>query len=165
MANWFPQNSADFLLKDVYYQENFDYLSITKDKSLLRLSADFDISKKDSKFTLGYRKTDFWRRKKLKMSGIKKIDIYSSDNEDNILLQLNIWVVNEEKYKTLMKTNDDIEEIFKPFLIQHNKNERSFLIGFYKKTPRLNEIQLIIDKAHIMGKMSRSMTCYCLYDF
>ena len=99
------------------------------------------------------------------MSGIKKIDIYSSDNEDSILLQLNTWVVNEEKYNILMKTNDDIEEIFKPFLIQHNKNERSFLIGFYKKTPRLNKIQLIIDKAHIMGKMSRSMTCYCLYDF
>ena len=52
-----------------------------------------------------------------------------------------------------MKTNDDIEEIFKPFLMQHNKNEKSFLIGFYKKKiPRLNEIQLIIDKAHIIEK-------------
>ena len=30
-----------------------------------------------------------------------------------------------------MKINDDIEEIFKPFLIQYNKNENSFLIGFY----------------------------------
>ena len=29
-------------------------------------------------------------------------------------------LVNEEKYKTSIKTNDDIEEIFKPFLIQHN---------------------------------------------
>ena len=29
-----------------------------------------------------------------------------------------------------MKTNDDIEEIFKPFLTQYNKNEKSFLIGF-----------------------------------
>ena len=49
-----------------------------------------------------------------------------------------------------MKTNDDIEEIFKPFLIQHNKNEKSFLIGFYKKVPRLNEIQLIIDKVNFI---------------
>ena len=32
-----------------------------------------------------------------------------------------------------MKTNDDIEEIFKSFLIQHNKNKKSFLTGFYKK--------------------------------
>ena len=52
-----------------------------------------------------------------------------------------------------MKTNDDIEEIFKPFLIQHNKNKKSYLIGFYKKIPRLNEIQLIIDKAHIMERI------------
>ena len=67
-----------------------------------------------------------------------------------------------------MKTNDDIEEIFKPFLIQHYKNEKSFLIGFYKKkVPRLNEIKLIIDKAHMMEreKKSRSITCYCWYDF
>ena len=55
-----------------------------------------------------------------------KIDIYSNDNEDDILLLLKTWVVNEEKYKTLMKTNDDIEDIFKPILIQHNKNEKSF---------------------------------------
>ena len=48
------------------------------------------------------------------MNGIKYFNIYSSDNEDDILLQLKTWVVNEEKYKTLMKTNDDIEEIFKP---------------------------------------------------
>ena len=53
-----------------------------------------------------------------------------------------------------MKANDDIEEIFKQFLIQHNKNKNSFLIGFYKKVPRLNKIQLIIDKAHIMEKVS-----------
>ena len=59
-----------------------------------------------------------------------------------------------------MKTNDDIEEIFKPFLILHNMNEKSFLIGFYKKVPRLNEIFLIIDKAHIMEKKSRFMKCY-----
>ena len=39
-----------------------------------------------------------------------------------------------------MMTNDDIEEILKSFLIQHNKNEKSFLIGFYKKVPRVNEI-------------------------
>ena len=64
------------------------------------------MSKKDSKLTLGYRKTDFC--KKLKMNGIKKFDIYSSNNEDDILLQLKTWVVNEEKYKILMKTNDDI---------------------------------------------------------
>ena len=51
-----------------------------------------------------------------------------------------------------MITNDDIEEIFKPFLIQHNKNEKSSLINFYKKVLRLNEIQLIIDKAHIIAK-------------
>ena len=51
-----------------------------------------------------------------------------------------------------MKTNDDIEEIFKLFLIQHNMNEKSFLIGFYKNVPKLNEIQLIIDKAYIMEK-------------
>ena len=55
------------------------------------------MSKKDSKLTLGSRKTDFW--KKLKMNGIKKFDIYSSDNEDDILLQLKIWVVNEENIK------------------------------------------------------------------
>ena len=71
-----------------------------------------------------------------------------SDNEDDILLQLKTWVINEEKYKTLININEDIKEIFKQFLIQHNKNEKSFLIGFYKKVPRLNEIQLIIDKAH-----------------
>ena len=53
---------------------------------------------------------------------LKNLDIYLFDNED-ILLQLKTWIVNEEKYKTLMKTNDDIEEIYKPFLIQHNKNE------------------------------------------
>ena len=100
--------------------------------------------------TLGYRKTNFW--KSWKWMELKKSDIYSTDNEDDILLQLKTWVLNEEKYKTLFKTNDDIEEIFKPFLIQHNKNEKSFLIGFYKKVPRLNEIQLIIDKTHIMGK-------------
>ena len=46
------------------------------------------------------------------MNGVKKFDIYSSDNEDDILLQLKSWVVNEEKYKTLMKINDNIEEIF-----------------------------------------------------
>ena len=39
-----------------------------------------------------------------------------------------------------MKISDDIAEIFKPFLIQQNKNEKCFLIGFYKKVPRLNEI-------------------------
>ena len=88
----------------------------------------------------------------MKKNGIKKCDIYLSNNKDDILLQLKTWVVNEEKYKTLMKTNDDIEEIFFTFLIQHNKNEKSFLIGFYKKVPRLNEIQLIINKAHIMVK-------------
>ena len=49
------------------------------------------------------------------MNGIKKFDIYSSDNEDDILVQLKTWVVNEEKYKTLMKTNDDIKEIFSHF--------------------------------------------------
>ena len=46
------------------------------------------------------------------MNGVKKINIYSSDNEEDILLHLKSWVVNEEKYKTLMKINDDIEEIF-----------------------------------------------------
>ena len=51
------------------------------------------------------------------MNGIKKFDIYSSENEDDILLQLKTWAVNEEKYKTQMKSNGDIEEIFKPFLI------------------------------------------------
>ena len=51
-----------------------------------------------------------------------------------------------------MKTNDDIKEIFKPLLIQHNKKEKSFLIGFYKKIPILNDIKLIIDKAHIIEK-------------
>ena len=43
--------------------------------------------------------------------------------------------------KTLMKKNDDIEKIFKPFLIKNNKNEKSFLIGFYKKDLSLNKIQ------------------------
>ena len=65
-----------------------------------------------------------------------------------------------------MKTNDDILMKYKKKLIQHNKNEKSFLIGFYKKFPRLNEIHVIIDKVHIMEKKkSRSMTCYCWYDF
>ena len=45
------------------------------------------------------------------MNGIKKFDIYSSVNEDNILLQRKTWVVNEGKCKTLMKTNGDITEI------------------------------------------------------
>ena len=48
------------------------------------------------------------------MSRIKKFDIYSSDIENDILVQLKTWVVNEEKYKTLTKTNEDIE-VFKPF--------------------------------------------------
>ena len=39
-----------------------------------------------------------------------------------------------------MKISDDIAEIWKPFLIQQNKNEKCFLVGFYKKVPRLNEI-------------------------
>ena len=46
LANWFPQNSSSFLLKDVYYQRIFDYLSKPKDKFSLRLFADLDISKK-----------------------------------------------------------------------------------------------------------------------
>ena len=78
------------------------------------------------------------------------MDIFSSDNEDDFFNAIKAWVVNDEKYKTLMKTNDDIEEIFKSFLIQHNKKERSFLIGLYKKIPRLNVIQLIINKVLIM---------------
>ena len=36
-----------------------------------------------------------------------------------------------------MKTNDNIEEIFKKFLIQHKKNEKSFLIDFYKKYSKI----------------------------
>ena len=39
-----------------------------------------------------------------------------------------------------MKISDDIAEILKPFLIQQNKNEKCFLIGFYKKVPTLNKI-------------------------
>ena len=46
LASWFPPKSAAFLLKDVYNQEFFDYLSKTKDKLPLRLSAGLDISKK-----------------------------------------------------------------------------------------------------------------------
>ena len=46
MANWFPPNNATFILKDVYYQEFFDYLLKTKDKFKLILSADLDMSKK-----------------------------------------------------------------------------------------------------------------------
>ena len=56
------------------------------------------------------------------MNGLYKFGIYSSDNEEDIFSHLKIWVFKEEKYKTLTKTNDNIEEIFKPFLIQHNKN-------------------------------------------
>ena len=59
MVNLFPPNSAALLLKDVYYQEFFDYLSKTKDKFSLRLSADSDMSKKDSKLTLGNKKQIF----------------------------------------------------------------------------------------------------------
>ena len=51
-----------------------------------------------------------------------------------------------------MKINDNIEEIFKPFLIQHNKKEKSFLIDFYLKVQILNKIQLIIDKVNIFVK-------------
>ena len=51
----------------------------------------------------------------MKMNGIKKFDIYSSDNEDDILLQRKNLSCKWRKCKTLMKTNDDIEEIFKPF--------------------------------------------------
>ena len=52
------------------------------------------MSKKDSKLTLGYRKTDFWERKNWKWMELKNFNIYSSDNDDDILLQLKIWVVN-----------------------------------------------------------------------
>ena len=46
LANWFPPNSAAFLLKNVYYyKENFDYLSKTNDKFPLILSVDLDILK------------------------------------------------------------------------------------------------------------------------
>ena len=110
MANWFPPNSAAFLLKDIYYyKEIFNYLSKTNDKFPFRLSVDLDIQKKANWFWT--RENNFFY-KKLKMNGVKKFDIYSSDNEDDILLQLKSWVVNEEKYKTLMKINDNIEEIF-----------------------------------------------------
>ena len=57
MANWFPPNSAAFLLKDVNYQEIFDYLSKTKDKFPSRLSADLEMSKKIANW-LWARKTD-----------------------------------------------------------------------------------------------------------
>ena len=120
MANWFPSKSAAFLLKDVYYQEKFDYLEKTKRKFPLRLSANLDMSKKDSILILGYKKR-FWREKIMKMNWIKNFTFYSSDNEDDILLQLKTWIVNEENNITLMKTNDDIEEIFKLFLILHKK--------------------------------------------
>ena len=63
------------------------------------------------------------REKKMKMNELNKFDIYSSDNEDDILGQHKTLVVNEEKYKTLININDDIEEIFKPFLMLHNKYE------------------------------------------
>ena len=33
----------------------------------------------------------------MKMNRIKKFDIYSSENEDDILLQLKTWVVNIKK--------------------------------------------------------------------
>ena len=49
-------------------------------------------------------------------------------------------LIIKKKYKTLMKIKDDIAEIFKPFLIQQNNNKKCFLIGFYKKVPRLNKI-------------------------
>ena len=80
------------------------------------------MSKKDSKLVLAIEKQILKIKNKNEWN--KKYDI---------LLLLKTWVVNEEKYKTLIKTNDEIEEIFKPFLIQHNKNEKSFIIGLYKR--------------------------------
>ena len=53
MANWFPPNSTAFVLKDVYYQEIFGYLSKTKDKFPLRLSADLDLFKKIEQIDFG----------------------------------------------------------------------------------------------------------------
>ena len=92
--------------------KNFDYWSKSKDKFPLRLSTDLDMSKKIANWLWAIEKQTF---ENIENEWNKKFDIYSSDSQDYILLQLKPWVVNVEKYKTLMKTNDDIKEIFKPF--------------------------------------------------
>ena len=152
--NSFPSYELANNLKDVYYDEIFNYLKNPLDKKYPeRLKKELDLTKNEDKLKYQYRKNDF--RKKIKEHGWEKFKIYEDKSYNRTyLLVLHTRDVDEDIYNKikedlLIKINNKMhQDIFEEFPLLDTKNLNHFKVGFYKILPRNNEALEFLEKGH-----------------
>ena len=147
----FPQYLAANDLKDVYFQEVFDFLgSIEEKKYPSRLEDTLDKEKANWKTTLRNRRNEFI--KKLKYENFKRFKL--RENPENRIPQLLMLHTRTEAIKN-ESLNDEAEEEkgnnnFSDFIIKKDSN--NIIIGFYRIVPTIQESALILHKAHLSNQ-------------
>ena len=159
----FPQYLAANDLKDVYFQEVFDFLgSIEEKKYPSRLEDTLDKEKANWKTTLRNRRNEFI--KKLKYENFKRFKL--RENPEKRIPQLLMLHTRTEAIKN-ESLNDEAEEdklimIFRFFM---KKDSNNIIIGFYRIIPTIQESALIFHKAHLSNQRhlrGRSLADYIL---